>query len=152
MENEERKEVRERVLAFVERFRQRGATTPDKALTLAELGLPFRFEYLMRGRLGKLGIFVEVEGKYYLSEERLKQVEERLKAKQVLGGSRRKWLTLRIIRIVCSILLITLVLVNLFVSSLEIRVISSILLVALLGISILQLYYLTKASKRIHRI
>jgi hypothetical protein len=45
-------------------------------MTIQELGLPPRFEEAMHRRLGQLGIFVEANGKYYLNEERLKQIQE----------------------------------------------------------------------------
>jgi heat shock protein HspQ len=32
----------------------------------------------MKRRLGQLGVFVEVDGKYYLSEERLKEVKDKI--------------------------------------------------------------------------
>jgi hypothetical protein len=70
--------VRERLLELVQRFKEKGAISPDKAMTVQELGLPPRFEEAMKRRLGKSGIFVEVNGKYYLSEERLKQVKEQI--------------------------------------------------------------------------
>ena len=70
---------------IIERFRQKGAITPEKAMTLQELGLPARFEEAMHRRLGQLGIFVEVNGKYYLNEERLKQIQER--RTRAWGGS-----------------------------------------------------------------
>jgi hypothetical protein len=72
-----REQVRERLLAIVQKFREKGALNPDKAMTVQELGLPPRFEEAMKRCLGKIGIFVEVNGKYYLSEERLKQFKER---------------------------------------------------------------------------
>jgi hypothetical protein len=55
-------------------------------MTLQELGLPPRFEQAMRRRLGRLGIFVETNGKYYLNEERLKQIQEQ-RAKTGYGNS-----------------------------------------------------------------
>lgn len=68
-------------MEVVEKFRQKGALSPEKALTAQELGLPPRFEQAMHRRLGQLRIFVEVNGKYYLDEERLRQIQEqRLKA------------------------------------------------------------------------
>ena len=70
--------MRERLLELVQRFKEKGAVNPDKAMTGKELGLPPRFEEAMKRRLGKSGIFVEVRGKYYLSEERLKQVKEQI--------------------------------------------------------------------------
>ena len=69
---------------IVEKFRQKGALSPDKAMTPEELGLPPRFEEAMKRRLGRSGVFVEVNGKYHLSEERLKQIEEMRSAR---GGA-----------------------------------------------------------------
>jgi len=66
-----REEIRERLSQIIEKFRQKGAVSPDKAMTVQELGLPLGFEEAMKRRLGRSGIFVAVNGKYYLSEERL---------------------------------------------------------------------------------
>jgi hypothetical protein len=49
--------------------------------------LPPRFEEAMHRRLGQTGIFVEVNGKYYLNEERLRQIQEQ-RAKGGYGGDR----------------------------------------------------------------
>jgi hypothetical protein len=77
----DREAIRRRLNELIERFRQKGATSPEKAMTIQELGLPPRFEEAMHRRLGRSGIFVEVNGKYYLNEERLKQIrEQRAKA------------------------------------------------------------------------
>ena len=73
-----RAEVRERLLEVIEKFRQKGAVSPDKAMTIEELGLSPKFKEAMQRRLGRLDVFVEVNGKYYLSEERLKEIKERL--------------------------------------------------------------------------
>jgi hypothetical protein len=70
--------MRERLLELVQSFKEKGAVSSDKAMTVQDLGLPLRFEEAMKRRLGKSGIFVEVNGKYYLSEERLKQVKEQI--------------------------------------------------------------------------
>ena len=45
-------------------------------MTLQELNLPPRFEQAMHRKLGQTGIFIEANGKYYLNEERLKQIRE----------------------------------------------------------------------------
>jgi hypothetical protein len=82
----DRKERRRRLQAVIERFRQKGATSPEKAMTAQELGLPPRFEEAMHRRLGQSGIFVEINGKYYLNEERLKQIQEQ-RAKGESGSS-----------------------------------------------------------------
>ncbi len=143
-------ELRERFLAMVEKFRQKGATSPDRAMTLEELGLPPRFKDLMDRRLGQLGVFVEVDGKYYLSEERLEEIRKhRFGGGERTRGSWRKLFLLRILRIAIGILFLTLLLVNLFVSNLEIRAIILAFLIVLLAVSILQIYYLMKAKKRI---
>lgn len=75
---------RERLREIINVFRQKGATSAEKAMTIQELGLPPRFEEAMRRRLGQLGIFVEINGKYYLNEERLKQIQEQ----RAKGGPR----------------------------------------------------------------
>jgi DNA-binding PadR family transcriptional regulator len=63
---------------IVERFHAKKATSPETALTLAELDLPPEFEFMMKGLPGVSGVFVEVEGKYYLSEGKLRELEEKL--------------------------------------------------------------------------
>jgi len=80
-----REVVQRRVQEIVERFRQKGATSPDKAMTVQELGLPPRFEGAMHRRLGQPGVFVEVNCKYYLDEGRLIQVQEQ-RAKAGFGS------------------------------------------------------------------
>jgi hypothetical protein len=82
-------EMRRRLIEIVDKFRQKGATSPEKALTPTELGLPPRFEQAMHRRLGQTGLFVEVNGKYYLNEERLKQIQERAKARPGRGSYSR---------------------------------------------------------------
>ncbi len=86
----DRGEGRRRLQELIERFRQRGADSPEKAMTIQELGLPPRFEEAMHRRLGQSGIIVEVNGRYYLDEERLKQIrEQRAKGGHGGGGSGR---------------------------------------------------------------
>jgi hypothetical protein len=70
--------MRGRIIRLIERFRAKGAVSPDTALTAQELGVGPRFKLAMSRRLGRLGIFVELNGKYYLSEERLKEVRDQL--------------------------------------------------------------------------
>jgi hypothetical protein len=74
-----RGEIRRRIMEVVEKFREKGALSPEKALSAQELGLPPWFEQAMHRRLGRLRIFVEVNGKYYLDEEQLRQVQEFLR-------------------------------------------------------------------------
>ena len=68
--------MRERLLEIVEKFRQKEATNPDNAMTAEELDLPPMFKRMILRRLGPLGVFVEVNGKYYLSEERFKELRK----------------------------------------------------------------------------
>jgi hypothetical protein len=83
----DKEEIRSRIRGIIERFRSKGAFSPEKAMTLSELGLPPRFEEAMHRRLGQTDIFVEVNGKYYLNEERLKQIQEQ-RVKEESEGSR----------------------------------------------------------------
>jgi hypothetical protein len=87
----DREERRRRLYGLIERFRQKGATSPEKAMTVQELGLPPRFEEAMHRRLGQSGIFVEVGGKYYLNEERLKQIREQRAQAGPGGGGGGGW-------------------------------------------------------------
>jgi len=73
-----RREIREHLLELIEKFRNKGALSPEKAMTSEELGLPAEFKERMKRRLGQLGVFVEVNGKYYLSEERLREVKDKI--------------------------------------------------------------------------
>ena len=73
-----RREIREHLLELIEKFRKKGALSPEKAMTAEELGLPAEFKERMKRRLGQLGVFVEVDGNYYLSEERLKEVKDKI--------------------------------------------------------------------------
>ena len=74
-----RREIREHLLELIEKFRKKGALSPEKAMTAEELELPTEFKERMKRRLGQLGVFVEVDGgKYYLSEERLKEVKDKI--------------------------------------------------------------------------
>ena len=75
LENRER--VRTWVRWIIQQFRNKGATSPDKAMTTEELGLPPRFEEAMKRRLGKIGLFIEIDGKYYLSEDKLKELRSK---------------------------------------------------------------------------
>ena len=77
-----REDIQRRIIEIVGKFKEKGTTSPEKAMTAQELGLGPRFEEAMQRRLGKTGIFVEVNGKYYLSEERLREVQDRLVSKR----------------------------------------------------------------------
>ncbi len=68
---------RERMMGMVENFRKRGAVSPETALPLEELGLPPQFGMMVQMGMAHSGLFLEHDGKYYLSEDRLKQMQER---------------------------------------------------------------------------
>jgi len=130
----------------VGKFREKGAVSPDKAMTVGELGLPPRFEDAMKRRLGRLGVFVEVNGKYYLSEERLKQIQDLRSASGAAWASRKKMLTLRIVQMVAVVLFLVFLFAGFYASWL--RVIALLFLVVWLAISIFQIYYLSRIRRR----
>jgi ATP-binding cassette subfamily B protein len=67
-----------RMMEIVEVFLKNGATSPDAAMSLDQLGLPPMFEMMLRGPMGQTGLFMEYKGKYYISEKRFKLMQERL--------------------------------------------------------------------------
>ncbi len=75
--------IRERLQKIKEVFREKGAVSSESAMTLKDLGLPSRFTRLMNGRLGQSGLFLEVNGKYYLSEKQIKDVEKQRLTKNI---------------------------------------------------------------------
>jgi DNA-binding PadR family transcriptional regulator len=80
-------EIKEIFLNEVEKFRQKGAVTPEKAMSIEELGLSPKFKTFLRRSPRLLGVFVKVDNQYYLSEERLKEIEKQLSARPL-----RQWL------------------------------------------------------------
>lgn len=67
-----------RLMEIAEKFRDKGATSPETALSIDDLGLPPMFGMMLHGPMGQMGVFAEYEGKYYLIEERLQQLLSRL--------------------------------------------------------------------------
>jgi hypothetical protein len=137
------------IQGIVARFREKGATSPDKAMTAQELGLPPRFEEAMKRRLGATGIFIEVGGKYYLDEARLKQVQEERRAGGGMGGARefrRTMFTLRIARMVVGLCAVVLALSNFLVvrsTYVSLAVVGLVLL--WIALTVVQLAYLSRA-------
>ena len=120
-------------------------------MTTQELGLPPRFEEAMKKRLGRLGIFVKVNGKYYLSEERLKEFEERRnrgEGFQGAGDYRRSMLNLRIARMSLAVLFVIILLVNIYMLSWELRLLGALIGIAWIALTIMQIVYLSRARKR----
>jgi Flp pilus assembly protein TadB len=120
-------------------------------MTPQELDLRPRFEEAMKRRLGRSGVFVEVNGKYYLSEERLKQIEQMRSARGDEWNPRKRIRMLRLIQLGVIVLLITLLLVNFLIQSWELGIVTAAILVAWLLITLLQFYYLSRARKRFSR-
>ena len=108
----------------------------------------------MHRRLGQTGIFVEVNGKYYLDETRLAQVNQSGFAGRGGGMSGARQSTretlfgLRIARLCIAIVLALLFIGNLFYfhSPLTWYVIGA-LLVLVVVISILQIYYVSRMRR-----
>ena len=149
-----REEIQKRLQQVVEVFRQKGATSPEKALTLQELGLPPRFEEAMHKRLGQTGIFVEVNGKYYLSEERLKQIQEQRQNRGFgagggggFGGMRKTLMALRFARLAMTFLFIALLFSNLFIQSWTLRIASGAVLVVWICLFVVNIYYQSKIRR-----
>jgi hypothetical protein len=150
----QREEVVKRLNEVIGKFRQKGATSPEKAMTTQELGLPARFEEAMHRRLGRLGIFVKVNGKYYLSEERLKEFEKRRNRHVGFqaggdGSSRRNMMSLRIARMALAAFFVLMILVNLFYFSWELRIIAALVAVTWIALTIAQIAYMSRARRRL---
>ena len=80
-------EIKEMVYKEIEKFRQNGAISPEKAMSIEELGLSPKFKTFLRNSPRLFGVFVKVDNKYYLSEERLKKIEEQFSLRPL-----RRWL------------------------------------------------------------
>ncbi len=150
----QRERLKERIEAIAGRFREKGATSPERAMTTQELGLPPRFEVAMKRRLGMTGIFVEVGGRYYMSEERLRELEQRQQgAGAAYGGKHGVWgnmLVLRIVRIVLGVSILSLALVNLLLGrSTPLWIVIVGLIASWICVSVFQIYYLARARRQI---
>jgi hypothetical protein len=145
-----REEARRWVAEVIEKFRQKGAVSADRAMSVEELGLPFGFEEAMKRRLGRSGIFVEVGGKYYLNEARLKEIEEQRRGGGgAAWGSRGRLFMLRVVRLVVAFVAVVLLLASFFVLSWELRVVAVVCMGVWLAISVLQIYYLSRVRRRL---
>jgi hypothetical protein len=134
---------------LVQRFREKGATSPEKAMTAQELGLHERFEQAMKRRLGQTGIFVDAGGgKYYLNEDALRSFEERRQSGEGyrgLGGSRRNAFGLRIVRMLLGLSIVLLVVVNFFDGRrLDIWYLIIALALAWICVTVLQIFFMAR--------
>jgi hypothetical protein len=130
-------------------FREKGATSPGKAMTAQELGIPPRLEESMKRRPGLTGVFVDVGGKYYLDEARLKELQYRLAAWGT-GSPMRRVRELRLLRMAVGLAAIILVLYDLlFVGSSAIRFAIAALLLAWIALTVAQMVHLARVRRRL---
>ncbi len=142
-------ERRGRLRETAETFRMKGAVTPEKAMTAQELGLPPRFEEAMKRRLGRTGIFVDVGGKYYLDEARLKAFEEERGRGGGMWAHGRRMIELRMARMIAGVVVIALILYAiLYGVSQDLRVGIVVLLVVWIVMTLTQLYFMSRARAR----
>lgn len=64
--------------ADIEKFRKNKATSPQTAMSLDDLDVSVKFRKFIKHSPRLFGVFVEVDNKYYLSEEKLQKIEDRL--------------------------------------------------------------------------
>jgi hypothetical protein len=142
----QRGQWRQWVEGLAQKFREKGATSPEKAMTAAELGVHEMFEQAMKRRLGQTGIFVEVGGRYYLDEARFMEFEQRrLGAGTGYGGTgaRGNMFAIRIVRMILGVVIVSLVLVNLLYGrTLEVWYAVVVLVVVWIAISVVQMGFL----------
>lgn len=146
----QREEIKRWLEDAIQKFRQKGALTPEAAKTATELGLSPRFEEVMRRRLGKLGIFVEINGRYYLSEERLRQVESMHRKSGGADTPRSSWTmrNFRLVRLLTSLLIVALLLVNIYIQSWELRIATLIIVVGWIALTLYQIYKLSRKRRK----
>jgi len=63
----------EKIQQIIQKFQEKGATSPQTALTAKELGLSRIFVRIMERRKDQTKMFVEVNGKYYLDQKALEE-------------------------------------------------------------------------------
>jgi YVTN family beta-propeller protein len=63
----------EKIQQIVQKFQEKGAVSPQTAMTAKELGLSRIFVRIMERRKEQTKIFVEVNGKYYLDQKALEE-------------------------------------------------------------------------------
>ncbi len=68
--------LKDRIMKIAEIFKEKGAVSPETAMSLEELGLSPQFSMMMQRGIGQSGVFLENNAKYYLSEELLEQIKE----------------------------------------------------------------------------
>jgi len=64
-----------RMRQIIRTFQEKGAVSPETALTADELGLSRLFVRVMKRRQGKTRVFIEINGKYYLNQKALQEMQ-----------------------------------------------------------------------------
>ena len=64
-----------RISEIIRTFKEKGAISPETALTAQELGLSRIFVRIMKRRRGRTRVFVEINGKYYLDQKALQEMK-----------------------------------------------------------------------------
>jgi len=64
-----------RMRQIIRTFQEKGAISPETALTADELGLSRLFVRIMKRRQGKTRVFMEVNGRYYLNQKALGEMQ-----------------------------------------------------------------------------
>jgi hypothetical protein len=62
-----------RIGEIIKKFQEKGAISPETALTAEELGLSRLFVRIMKRRQGRTRVFVEINGRYYLNRKALQE-------------------------------------------------------------------------------
>jgi len=62
-----------RIKQIIKTFQEKGAISPETALTAEELGLSRLFVRIMKRRKGKTTLFMEINGRYYLNQKALQE-------------------------------------------------------------------------------
>jgi hypothetical protein len=68
--------IRNRIMEIAEKFRKKGALSPETALSPEQLGLSAQFSMMVQMGMAEIGLFLEHNGKYYLSEKQFKWMQE----------------------------------------------------------------------------
>ncbi|MCW4021887.1 MAG: PadR family transcriptional regulator [Candidatus Bathyarchaeota archaeon] len=71
-------ELKKMLEVEIEKFRKNSATSPQNAMSLDDLGASVKFRMFLEHFPNRFGVFVEVDNKYYLSEEKLRQMSGQL--------------------------------------------------------------------------
>ena len=69
-------ELKKLVEAEIEKFRKNNATNPQNAMSLDELRVSVKFRKFLKRFPNRFGVFVEVDDKFYLSEEKLRKFQD----------------------------------------------------------------------------